>query len=212
MESAASLGCMYKELFGSCCAAEGPVEALLVDALRRAEMYASEYGFALNSFRLFVFRGGLPGDVRGPGAAAVLGGLRAFFHETPAGGPVPPAAVLICAGRFFRRPVQRRWLRVPVRGHGASSAQASRTSVTVAHSVPTESWRSDRNGGAGPVRLLRKNGNGFVASHDARAAVDEPWRYNATPGNVVGHVMFWVGANFDSGPGPNLCVCLAGGV
>ena len=52
MRNAAALGRTFKELFGSCPVAGGPLEALLVDAFRYTELYASECGFARNSSRL----------------------------------------------------------------------------------------------------------------------------------------------------------------
>ena len=51
MQNAAASGRMFKELFGARSVDEGPLGALLVDASRYTEMYASEYGVARNSFR-----------------------------------------------------------------------------------------------------------------------------------------------------------------
>ena len=45
-------GRMFRKLFGSCPGDEGPVETSLVHAVRHAEMYVLEYGFARNSSRL----------------------------------------------------------------------------------------------------------------------------------------------------------------
>ena len=52
MKNAATSGCMFRESFGACPVAEGPVEASRAGTFMYTEMFALQYGFARYSPRM----------------------------------------------------------------------------------------------------------------------------------------------------------------
>ena len=209
---------MFKELFGSCSTDGGPVEPLVVDAFWYTEMYALEYGFARNSSRLPV--GNYP---RAP-----------LFAENPPRASVDAASLLYCAApassvrnhlaaepyRLLQGEVARRVFSGALfSGDGyvcqcGTRAQAPRQLLGQVWLMPTLCRRNCAvlTGMAASALdvCLEKLVAGSRPSTVYGQPPGEPWRRKTVLGNVVGHLMFSVVVNSDSGPAPHLRVCLAG--